>query len=172
VNEHLTSQCCPSCEGRLVDDRTVGVGDQIGRYKRCDSEHCNGRVWQRDLVGATNILKAFVHLVLYGERPQCLRARCDAGTQSAAVRAAKSCVSLVEGIVKLLTKAKKLAWRPSSMDAGVAGADVADAGVAGAGVAGAGSRATVVAIAAVAKSTKRYKYAESTSIASTSTSSV
>jgi hypothetical protein len=108
VNEHLTSQCCPACEGHLDDDRTVGEGDRVGRYKRCESVHCRGRVWERDLVGATNILKAFVHLVLYGERPRCLRSRLDvdgSAGEAACMRSARVCQEEFGRLFKTLKRA-------------------------------------------------------------------
>jgi hypothetical protein len=110
VNEHLTSQCCPACEGHLDDDRTIGEGDRVGRYKRCRSVHCRGRVWQRDLVGATNILKAFVHLVLYGERPRCLRRSVDGddtGSGGKCARALRVCLERLDDVRKALMRASK-----------------------------------------------------------------
>ena len=74
VDEHMTSQCCPTCHGRMVDDKKIGKGDRVLRYKRCRT--CDV-VWDRDVVAAVNIAYVFVHMLAFGERPQSFRSHSD-----------------------------------------------------------------------------------------------
>ena len=67
VPEFATSITCPTCHCRLKDEKSIAAGsERVLRYKRC--EHCDV-VWDRDLVGASNILYVALHMLVHGERP-------------------------------------------------------------------------------------------------------
>ena len=60
VNEFLTSQTCPCCQGeRCLKKAKIGESVSVERHHllRCTNEHCQSRWWNRNVVGGFNILK-------------------------------------------------------------------------------------------------------------------
>jgi hypothetical protein len=59
IPEHYSSQECPCCKGRcLKKARIGGESNPISKHHllRCTNENCQSRWWNRNVVGAFNIL--------------------------------------------------------------------------------------------------------------------
>jgi hypothetical protein len=58
VPEHYSSQECPCCKGRCLKKARIGESNPVTKHHllRCTNENCQSRWWNRNVVGAFNIL--------------------------------------------------------------------------------------------------------------------
>jgi len=75
VNEQMTSSVCNHCEGRgLTKPRTRLLrGEEVETHHllRCPNVLCARRWWNRDVLGALNILKTGLHCLVHGQWHPC-----------------------------------------------------------------------------------------------------
>ena len=80
VDEFMTSQTCPCCQGRVLKrERSRRSHFQV---KSCKNSLCLAKVWNRDVMAATNIRDVFLYQVRAQStekqhRPHALRYRAD-----------------------------------------------------------------------------------------------
>jgi len=68
IDEHLTSQTCPCCKGvKCLKKTTIGQHSiEKHHLLRCTNDSCLSRWWNRNVVGAFNILSRFLEATLPG----------------------------------------------------------------------------------------------------------
>lgn len=56
VNENLTSQRCPCCQGGRCLKKAVMNNTEVHHLLRCTNDNCKSRWWNRNVVGSFNII--------------------------------------------------------------------------------------------------------------------
>lgn len=66
VHEAYTSSVCPTCDNGVTKPRTDAEGKEVHHLLKCVSQTCSCPWWNRDVLGALNILKTGKHALRNG----------------------------------------------------------------------------------------------------------
>jgi hypothetical protein len=67
VHEAYTSSVCPRCHSQgLTKPRSDGGGAEVHHLLKCPNDRCSCRWWNRDVLGALNILECGEHALRTG----------------------------------------------------------------------------------------------------------